>query len=81
MNVPIAPEDLERVIKLIRKDLPEVALSLDETLKDYIDPRRARYVAAAQSVSEDVVLEVDESASVSLAEGGAYVQAWLWVND
>ena len=48
----------------------------------------SHYVAAAQSNQESGVLEVDNNASVSIAEKngeinveGAYVSAWLWVSN
>lgn len=46
----------------------------------------ARYVAAARVMFNDEgTLEVDDGAVVSQADGnpdgGAYVQAWVWVSD
>jgi hypothetical protein len=43
----------------------------------------AAYVEAAQEKYEDEgTCEIDDNATVSISEdGGAYVQAWVWVYD
>ena len=47
------------------------------------DPARAKaYREGADSLCRDGEIEVDEGAAVSMGnDGGAYVQAWLWVSD
>lgn len=40
------------------------------------------YIQKAQdNYHDEGILEVDDNAAVSMAEGGAYVEAWIWVND
>ena len=40
------------------------------------------YQAGADKLARDGEIEVDDEATVSMGgDGGAYVQAWLWVSD
>ncbi|MGD1032699.1 MAG: hypothetical protein ABSA05_16340 [Opitutaceae bacterium] len=47
------------------------------------DPQAVRaYQQGAESLARDGEVEVDDDAVVSMGDdGGAYVQAWLWVSD
>ena len=42
----------------------------------YIDAARAGYAAGS-----DDDIEIDDNPTVSRGEGGAFVQAWVWVAD
>jgi hypothetical protein len=50
---------------------------------DNVNTEKCNYFRErADNLTEEGRLEVDEEAVVSLSEdGGAYVQAWLWVED
>lgn len=37
--------------------------------------------AAKRSVADYDNIEVDESPEISIADGGAWVQAWIWVSE
>ncbi|WP_156820679.1 hypothetical protein [Thioalkalivibrio thiocyanodenitrificans] len=39
------------------------------------------YIAAGKALQQEGEIEVDDDACVSLGEGGAYVAAWLWVEN
>lgn len=54
------------------------AIQEQTSLEDY--RRRVTDGEGAVTLSEGE-LEVDEKARVSAGDGGAYVQAWIWVND
>lgn len=42
----------------------------------------AAYQQGAEALASDGEIEVDDEAAVSIGtDGGAYVQAWLWVSD
>ena len=42
----------------------------------------AKYRGAAQAIQRDGELEIDDDAIVSISDGGgAYVAAWVWIDD
>lgn len=44
------------------------------------DDKKAEYRKIAKELQKDGELEIDDDAIVSISEdGGAYVQAWVWV--
>ncbi len=50
------------------------------TAQDEAEEQRDRYLDAAQELSREGVIEVDDDAIVSSSDDdGAYVAAWLWV--
>ena len=65
-------EDVQAVVAAVR--------ACDEENKELCD----KYRAAAQELTanQEGQLEVDDGAIVSLSsDGGAYVQAWFWVDE
>ena len=60
-------------------DLTAAEADFDVEAKRQVE---AKYRAAAQARSREGELEVDDGAVVNVSEDpGAYVQAWLWVED
>jgi hypothetical protein len=45
------------------------------------EERKSIYRATAQTKLANDDLEFDDNATVSLSDGGAWVQAWVWVYD
>jgi len=46
------------------------------------EARDTAFVQAAQKLHhEDGVLEIDDDAEVSTSDSGAYVRAWVWVDN
>jgi hypothetical protein len=47
-----------------------------------VDALTARYRNyAREHVHDEGELEVDDDAAVNLSEGGAYIQAWVWIGE
>lgn len=68
------------------RDTIEAALGSDHELikrlkEQFIDsPEEASYRAAAQAEVTDE-LEVDDNAVVSIGDDGAFVMAWVWIEN
>lgn len=64
-------EDVRAVVKAVHE--------CDVVDKDRCDQLRQK---AQNEIANDGEIEIDEGAVVSLSDdGGAYVQAWVWISD
>jgi len=86
--IALTEKALKAIPKALRKrkwykELTQVALEARGEF-DFVDTRaelKARYVDYAQdNLEQEGEIEFDDDAEVSLSDdGGAYVQAWVWV--
>jgi hypothetical protein len=68
--------DIEQVKDILRRAEEDWEEIVAQEGRDEIESYRSR---AAENHEEEGSLEIDDNAQVSEAEGGAWVEAWVWV--
>src|ERR1017187_5655377 len=87
MQLQLSDEQIQHLLELARNRadnviLQQLASDLNTRIASNSNETDEKYrAAAAEQYEHDGTLEIDVDAPVSLSEdGGAYVQAWVWVN-
>jgi len=75
--------DRSFIVRLLSTNLKQSERDRFEAALECLNsPNREVYIKGCRAeIHEEGVIEIDDSAMVSEGDGGAYVQAWVWVSN